>query len=316
MTPRPGERGAALLSVLLLVAVMATVAATALDRLGIATRLTGNSIGYAQARWWVTTAELLTSARLEDMAAADPAQTLRGPWLGTERSIDLPDGGRIRARVEDGGNCLNLNSLVEDRGGQLVARAAGAKQLVALMRIIGIAEGEATRIAAAATDYLDTDTTPAGTGTEQGAANALMVDASELRALPGVTARHLQLLDPWLCALPTAELSPLNVNTLLPEQAPLLSMLDPAKIDLNRARAQIASRPSDGFESTVEFWNSPVMAGAQVADDAARQVRLRTSFFTLRTVVTAADLTLTGQSLLDARGTPVRLVRREWGEGA
>src|SRR5690606_12898479 len=54
-----GERGAALLSVLLLVAVMATVAATALDRIGVATRLAGNAATLAQARLWLQMTEQL-----------------------------------------------------------------------------------------------------------------------------------------------------------------------------------------------------------------------------------------------------------------
>ena len=43
MKRRRDERGAALLSVLLLVAVMAVIAATALDRLTLATRIAGSA---------------------------------------------------------------------------------------------------------------------------------------------------------------------------------------------------------------------------------------------------------------------------------
>lgn len=312
MIVSPKERGAALLSVLLLVAVMATVSATALDRLGIATRLAGNSTGYAQARWWIETAELLTAARVEDLLAADSSQTLRGSWLGAERSIALPAGGTVRARIEDGGNCFNLNSLVEAQGERLVARPAAAKQFAGLMTLVGIGEGDAARNAAAAADYVDSDSL----GAEQGAANAMMADPSELRAVPGVKQRDYELLKPWLCALPTTELSPINVNTLLPEQAPLLAMLDPGRIDLSRARAQITARPAAGFGSTVDFWKSPALAGAAPADEAAQQVRLRTSFIRLRVMVATGELELTEEALLDARRPPVRLVHRKWGEGA
>ena len=88
-----------------------------------------------QARAWLTTAELLAATRLEDLLAADTGQTtLAGNWMGVERSIALPDGGTVRARVDDGGNCFNLNSLVERRqDGTLVARAIGRSQFEALM---------------------------------------------------------------------------------------------------------------------------------------------------------------------------------------
>lgn len=312
MTVPPKERGAALLSVLLLVAVMATVSATALDRLGIATRLAGNATGYAQARWWMETAELLTAARVEDLLGADSSQTLRGSWLGSERSIALPDGGTVRATVDDGGNCFNLNSLVKAQGEALVPRPIAATQFAALMTLVGIGEADAARIAASAADYIDSDSL----GVEQGAANVMMADPSELRAVPGVTQQHYALVKPWLCALPTTDLSPININTLLPEQAPLLAMLDRQKIDLSRARAQIMARPVAGFGSTVDFWKSPAFATAAIADEAAQQVRLRTSFVKLRVTVTTGELELTEEALLDARTAPVRLVHRKWGEGA
>ena len=52
---RPEERGAALLTVLLLVAVMAVVAATALERVALATRMTGNggAVDQGSALTWV-----------------------------------------------------------------------------------------------------------------------------------------------------------------------------------------------------------------------------------------------------------------------
>ena len=50
MVPRPSERGAALLSVLLMVAVLAVIAATTLDRLSLSSKLSGNGNALAQAR--------------------------------------------------------------------------------------------------------------------------------------------------------------------------------------------------------------------------------------------------------------------------
>lgn len=312
-----GERGAALLSVLLLVAVMATVAATALDRIGIATRLAGNSATLVQARAWLGTAELLAMTRIEDLLAADQSQTtLAGGWMGVERSIALPDGALVRARIDDGGNCFNLNSLVEQRSGQLVARPVGGSQFAALMTLVGIAPGEAQRIAAAATDHIDSDSSPTpGGGEDQGAlsANRLMADPSELRTVPGVDERHYRLLERWICALPAADLSPINVNTLLPEQSPLLAMLDPVNLNLSRARAQLAGRPAAGYGSVLEFWNSAILKGLPVPPAATAQVRVRSSFFRLRARVAAGGLELAEEALIDARTTPARLVQRRFG---
>ena len=319
------ERGGALLTVLLLVAVMATIAATALDRIGVGTRLAANAATAAQARSWLGVAELLAATQIEDLlAGGDSRTTLAGGWIGTERSIALPDGAIVGARIEDGSNCFNLNSLVARlQDGILVSRPQAAKQFTALMTLLGIGEAEAGRIAASATDYIDSDREPFPGGAEDGAhgggglsANQLMVDPSELRLVAGVTERHFALLHRWVCALPTTELSPINVNTLLPEQAPLLAMLAPGKLNLARARAQIASRPAGGYGSVVQFWQSPALAGVEPDASAAQQVQLRTSFFTLHARVLSAGVEAGETALIDARARPVRVVRRQWTGGS
>lgn len=318
----PSEQGAALLTVLLLVAVMASVAVTALDRIRIGTRLTANAATSGQARAWLGTAEVLASTKLEDLVAAGHGQTtLAGNWMGTERVIALPDGGSVRARIDDGSNCFNLNSLVRrEQDGTLVQRPTGRSQFEALMTLAGIAPGEAAQIAALATDYIDSDTVALPSGGEDGAhsgglpPNRMMADPSELRGVGKISARSFGLIDRWVCALPTADLSLLNVNTLLPEQSVLLTMLAPAQLDSSRARALLSQRPAAGFGSVIDFWKSPALDGLQLPSEVTSQVQVRTSFFTLRTRVTSGDLELAGTSLIDARRTPVRLVRRQWGE--
>src|SRR3546814_5372505 len=69
--PPARERGAALLTVLLLVAVMSVVTATLLERLTIATRLTGNAGALDQVRAYTLSAEALAAARIGDLIAAD-----------------------------------------------------------------------------------------------------------------------------------------------------------------------------------------------------------------------------------------------------
>ncbi|MDQ3245897.1 MAG: type II secretion system minor pseudopilin GspK [Pseudomonadota bacterium] len=322
MIVRASERGAALLTVLLLVAVMASVSATALDRIRIGTRLTANAATFGQARAWLTTAELLAATRVEDLLAANTGQTtLAGNWMGVERNIALPDGGAVRARVDDGSNCFNLNSLVERRqDGTLVARATGRSQFEALMTSVGVGAGEASQIAGLATDYIDSDNVAVSSGGEDGAhpgglsPNRMVADASELRAVGKLDARSYGLIERWVCALPTTDLSPLNVNTLLPEQALLLTMLAPAQIDVARARAQLSARPAGGFGSVIDFWNNAAFAGLQLPSSTTSQVQVKTSFFTLRASVNAGDLQLGETALFDARKTPVRLVWRQWGE--
>jgi len=101
-----------LLSVLLMVAVLAVIAATTLDRLTLSSKLSTNGNTLAQARMFTYAAESIAAARIEDLVARDAAQTtLAGGWLGAPQSLPIPIG-TAKATVRDAGNCFNLNSLV------------------------------------------------------------------------------------------------------------------------------------------------------------------------------------------------------------
>ena len=315
------ERGVALLSVLLLVAVMATVAATALDRIGIGTRLAANAATVGQGRAWLESAELLATTRIEDLLAADETKTLGAGWLGLERRIALPDGAVVRARIEDGGNCFNLNSLVlRQDDGRLAGRPQAVNQFAALMTMLGIGGGEAAQIAATASDYIDSDNLPQKLGVEDSgkvrAANHLMADPSELRAVTGVTDRHYRLLSRWICALPNTELTEINLNTLLPEQSPLVAMIAPGSIDPQRARAALQQRPAAGFDDPLDFWQLPGLAGIDLPSGAVGQTQLRTSFFVVKARVESSDIDVRETTLIDARATPARVIRRNWSDAS
>ena len=88
-------------------------------------------------------------------------------------------------------------------------------------------------------------------------------------------------LRPWLCALPTTELSPININTLLPEQAPLLAMLAPGQLGVERARRVLASRPAAGWGNQIEFWRIDALRDLNVPLDVQLQLQMRTRWFAL-----------------------------------
>jgi general secretion pathway protein K len=321
MTSRPHERGAALLTVLMLVAVIATIAATSLDRMTVATRLAANAGIASQGRQWLGLAEQLAAVRLEDLAAADAARTLTGPWLGQVREIRLPDGGTLRAEVRDGGNCFNLNGLVRTQiDGSSAADPAAVQQLSELLVLLGVDGARSASIASAAADWVDSDLTPLPSGTEQAGAasdwppaNAPFADVAELGAVEGVTPDLLGLVSPFLCALPESGPQAINPNTLLPEQAPLIAMLAPQQLGLAAARALIAGRPAGGYASSVAFWQASGIAANALPPAAGEQVRLKSRWFELRAEVRHSGQSLASTSLLDLRERGARIVRRRYG---
>ena len=209
------ETGAALLTVLILVGIMGAIAVGVFDRLRLATMLTGNAGGLETARGFAEVGEQLVSVRIDDLLAASPQRTtLTGGWHGRPITLALP-GGTARARVTDGGNCFNLNSLVTGTApAALVSRPLAIGQFVNLMVLQGVTRSDGRRIAASAADWIDSDDRPNPDGAEDAVygaalrpyrtANTLMAEATELRAVQGMTPALYARLRPWLCALPTA----------------------------------------------------------------------------------------------------------------
>lgn len=323
----PQERGVALLTVLLLVAVMAVVASTALERVALATRMTGNGGAVDQARAFADAGLAIARLRIGDMTAASPAKiTLAGNWLGTPQSVPVP-GGLATVQVIDGGNCFNLNSVVAGESeAALRARPVGVAQFQALLQALGVDARQAQSAAVGLSDWIDSDSVPQPGGAEDEtyaqaqrpyrAANRLMVDPSELRAVAGVTPAIYDLARPWVCALPVTDLSPININTLLPDQAPLFAMLLPGQLSVAQARQYLAQRPADGYGSVNMFWTAPSLAGLSPASDVAEQVKMTTGFFGVSVSVNVGQTQLVERALIDARESPARLVRRSWGAGA
>ena len=323
--PRASERGAALLAVLLLVSVMGALTATALERLSLSVALAANNSALDQARAFAVGVESLLALRADDVIAQSPERTtLAGGWNGQTRQIPMPGGGVAHATLRDGGNCFNINSVAEGvPPNPLLPRAAGTGQFAALLRVLEVPEGPARQIAEAAGDWVDSDGNPNREGAEDQAyaggerpyrpGNTLFAEVSELRALAGVTPEIYDRVRPWLCALPTTDLSAINVNTLTPDQAPLLAMLAPEQIPVAAARQVIAQRPAAGWGSLTDFYSERPLTAVQLPLDVQLQPQLRTRWFALDLRVELRGAELIETALVDARIAPARVVVRRWG---
>jgi general secretion pathway protein K len=323
--PIPGrERGAALLAVLLLVAVTGAIAAAAMESLRLSRAIAANATALDQARAYADGVEQLALLTLDDQIARSPGRTTDdGGWNGALRRLPMPGGAIAEMRVRDGGNCFNVNSVVEGEAqGALIRRPSGVAQFMGLMMALGAGEGDARRIAEAAADWADSDTAPGPGGAEDEAyaagpepyrtANNLFAEPGELRAVAGMTPELYRRLSPWLCALPVSDLSPLDLNTLTPDQAPLLAMLAPGQLSLERARGVLASRPAGGWGSQVEFWRLDTMRGLALPLDVQLQPQMRTRWFALEVSVRLGESEYDESALVDARLQPSRVVQRRW----
>jgi general secretion pathway protein K len=320
------ERGAALLAVLLLVAVTGAIAAAAVEGLRLSRTIAVNANARDQGRLFADGAAQLALLTIDDSVVRSPERTpLEGGWNGASRRVALPGGGVAEVRVRDGGNCFNVNSVADGQPGErLIRRPSGVLQFTGLMVALEIPQQDAQRIAEAAADWVDSDSEPGPGGAEDEAysagpapyrtGNTLFADPGEVRSLAGMTPEIHARLRPWLCALPTTDLSPININTLGPEQAPLLAMLAPGQLDLARARRVLAQRPSNGWANQVEFWRLEAMSELNLPLDVQLQPQLKTNWFSLDVRVTLMGSEFSETILVDARLQPSRIVARRWGE--
>ena len=316
-------RGVALLTVLLLVAVMGTLLVAVLDDIRFGLRRAGNAQAVAQAQWYALGATTLARSRIAALSAADPTRTtLAGDWNGRTVVLPLDDAGRIigslSARIDDGTACFNLNSVVEGAPEQWQRHAAGVGQYLALQRAIGIDAAQATRLADALVDWIDSDDLPLPAGAEDAdyaarglrTSGGLLAEASELRAIAGYDPDAYARLRPYVCALPVQDLSPVNVNTLRVDDAPSVQMLAGDDLGREAARRILAARPAAGWADNRAFW----AAVGRVPDDALlAQPRVRTDYFRLHGEVDYDGAQVVVSALLERDGGGrVRVASRRW----
>ncbi|GLK50298.1 type II secretion system protein K [Brevundimonas intermedia] len=321
--PRASREGMALLTVLLLVAVMAVVAVAILDDVRFSVRRTTNAETQAQAQWYAAGAESLARRQITDLLKVDAARTPIEPrWNG--RVMEFPvEEGTIRAVVTDGQNCFNLNSLVYGQGEDLFARPEGTAQFIALGTALGLSRARMAAAAAALTDWMDNDAEAspggaedaryAGLATPYRTGGVMLADVSEMRAVANIDAALYRRLRPYVCALPTTAQARLNPNTLTPAQAPLLVMLTGGEIGLQTARAAAAARPAAGWASMDAFWAQPALKSFTPDEETQAQVSLLTRYFDLRVDIDYGGAHAVRTALLYAAPDgAVRTVIRRW----
>jgi len=266
---RENERGAVLLTTLLLMTVMAALAVAIMDDIRFSVKRAIAVQTSEQIDWYMLGGEDFAKSWLADNAAGDGRGLNQILLLGEPAIFPIDEAGTITIRASDGRNCYNVNRLsTED------TKAQTRGELSQLFRYMELDNFEAESIAARIQDWVDADTIPEQNGAEDltytnqnppyHAANTLMVDITELRAIEGIDEEQYQFLKPLLCAMPDLSMNKINLNTLEPEQWPLLALLlGPTNETFSEAgetaQAVIAQRPLTGYASTEAVWALPVM---------------------------------------------------------
>lgn len=249
------QRGVALITVLLVVALVTVVCAGLLLRQQLAIRSTGNQMLVRQAQYYAEGGEQLAKAILRRDLQGNSQQIdhLAEPWASPKLSFPLDEGGELRIRIADLAGRFNLNSLAATGEAAEVAQL----RLRRLLQVLQLSPAYAERLQ----DWLDRDQDLAGgEGAEDGQYLLLkpayrtgpgrIVEVSELRLLLGMSEADYRRLLPFVCALPLAV--ELNVNTA---SAQVLASLGEGIPD-STLKALIAGRGRTGYPDPSTFLQS------------------------------------------------------------
>lgn len=345
------QRGAALLVVLLLVVSLSfIVLALTADTRRSVTRASEAAV-QQNAHWYGQSLEALSQlaiAELESRIADTPTvYSLDNPAFLAPVTLPLPDGA-ASVQLTDAGRCFNLNNLLRAAGQQngfgqgaaaptLSAGGDGdggnggssggsnrSAELIAIAEALGFGEADGVRLIDVVTDWTDENTIRESSGAEDDFYTALptpfrtgasaLADVSELRAMQGVNRPIYNALRPYLCALPTREAVPLNINMLRRQDAPLLTALTDGSLDVTRAADFLGNRPVGGWTSLQDFWAEPVLQGINIDEDVrASRVSLRSEFIAVRATVQFNGTETGVQLLFRITEGNISLVSRELG---
>jgi len=309
------QRGVALITAMLVVALATTAAVAMVSRQQYDIRRTGNLLQAEQAYLYVLgvddwAAQILRRDREDN--AVDHA--------GEEWATILPpipiDGGAVGGAIEDRQGCFNLNDLVN--GG--VADNAALERFRRLLGALALD----TELATVAADWLDQDIEPTFPGGAEDdsylqgerpyrTANAPFISVSELRLLKGMNAivdaaekkTAYDILVPHVCALPTRV--PINVNTAT---APVLMSLAEGMSEAD-AEALIEGRGDEGYGKIDDFLQADALAGRDIP---AGLVGVQSDYFVVTSQVTFGRMSVSYQSMMQRSATgETRILMRAQG---
>jgi general secretion pathway protein K len=258
MTLRPGDqqRGVALITALLIAALVTVVATAMASRQQLDIRRTGNLLEADQAFHYALAAETWAGQILKQDKKDSAIDTLAEDWANKLPPVPV-EGGSIGGSIEDLQGRFNLNNLRDAAGKSDPVRIKAFQSLLAQVSLakekIDLSPSIANRVA----DWLDDDLNSAADGAEDleylnlslpyRTPNQPMASPSELAAIQGLSATDVAALLPLVSTLPQA--TRVNINTA-PE---MVLMALHGKMDPRIVSELAAYRKEQPFETAAAF---------------------------------------------------------------
>ena len=296
------QRGAAVVTALLVVMLATTVVAGLFVRENVTIRSVENRLALAQTRWieraaldW---AKVILRADARGSPANQPVDHLGEPWAVpvAETRLDetvtagakISDTTRpamVAGQIVDAQSRFNLASMVSV-GEESKPNGDAFRKLLRLVGLSeGLADGVVARLLASTPRTVDGVTRPS--------AALPLVRVGDLQSVPGFDATMVEMLVPFVVVLPRP--TEVNLNTAPPE---VLAAVIPT-LDLAGARRFVARR-----ERT--FFSRPSEAVAQIDGQPVlppNMLSVGSSFFIVRGMVRFDRIEASSDTLLERKGS-------------
>jgi general secretion pathway protein K len=302
---RRAQSGAALLTAMLIVVLVATLASAMVWQQWRAVQVESAERARTQAAWVLSGALDWARMILREDARSGRATTLSEPWatplaearlstfLAADRNnTDSGPEAFLSGSISDAQSRYNLRNLTDDSGKVIDA------ELVSIQRLfesIGVAPTIATRLASGLSDAM----TPVG-GSERPSAPPLMPRNIDQLSWLGVDPESLRRLAPFVVILPVR--TAINLNTASREV--IAASVD--GLDLGGADRLVQTRQRTPFKTLAEAQN---LVPPTVRLDESR-VGVISNFFEVRGRLRLGDRVLEERSLVERRGLDIVALQR------
>lgn len=276
------DDGTVLLSTLLVLSLMSAVALALLATVRTSVVRTGELSSRSQADLYSQGARDFAQSQLDPIAGSEGA-ALNTQLLSSEPIVLPFENGAIIMTVSDGSHCLRLSALSAADG---IGSDMAQQRFNSLMQSLGVDASRASRIAAAAVDWVDSDSQARPGGAEDGTylsrrtaaggphrtANVPMESVTELRAIDEMDETLFRLLLPHVCIGTPGASTRFNIDTADARHVPVLAAILGGGPNAEQIALElIGTRPSAGYGSSEALLATPALQGfenpaAQLSD--------------------------------------------------
>lgn len=286
------QRGVALLTILVMVALATILAATIAKRQTNTAENTGYLMRQDQSLLYAKSAEAFFSELLiQDSDNGSSIDHLQENWAKPMPSFPVEDGS-VSGKLLDESGKFNLNNLVKADGNQVDDSAR--RWFEKLLQRVGLP----AELSQAVIDWQDTNDEVTGAmGAEssyyQGLDPAYLTpntkfhSIEELKLVRGFEGKNYDLIKPYVTALP--EQTKVNMNTA---PALLLASIDP-KVDVKAIEQQLKIKETEltHFNNVDDLWKLSAFSGIdeQSKTDTASLLDSKSNYFTAQIEVMLSD---------------------------